>query len=106
MTAASRQSGMEGAGRLPLAGSGAITVGTLTLAEEAGQGLEDQVWCFLGQEVAGGQRSAADVGGVFPPHGERLVGAAVGPTADVRVQGSLTWRARRRCTAVHDGYDE
>src|SRR5580658_1692409 len=57
-------------------GNEAITIGSLTLAEEAGQGLEDQVRCFLGREVAGGQGGAADVGGVLLPHAERLVGAA------------------------------
>src|SRR5580692_5694022 len=53
-----------------------ITIGSLTFAKEAGQGFEDQVGCFLGQEVACGQGGAADVGGVLLPYAERLVGAA------------------------------
>ena len=46
------------------------------LVEEAPQGPDDQAGCFLGQEVAGGQRAAADVGGVLLPDLQRFVAAA------------------------------
>ena len=48
----------------------------LVLVEEVAQGGADQVGCFLGQEVTGGQRGTADVGGVLLPDAERLVGAS------------------------------
>jgi hypothetical protein len=46
------------------------------LVEEVPQGFDDQIGCLFGQEVTGGQRGTADVGGVLLPDAERLVAAS------------------------------
>src|SRR5713226_7533476 len=53
----------------------AVLPGT-RLAEEVAQGGDDQARGFFGQEVTGGQRLAAHVGGILLPDAERLVAAA------------------------------
>src|ERR1700683_4448271 len=46
------------------------------LAEKVAQGGAHHIGCFFGQEVAGGQRSAANVAGVLLPDTDRLIVAA------------------------------
>lgn len=73
------------------------------LVEEVAQGGDDQVGCFLGEEVTGGQGGAADIGGVLAPDLYRLVFLADEGLLTPEQQGRAGDLLPGRCRGVVGG---